>query len=64
MKPIYESLADSYDHISEKIIIARIDADKYKDIRKAEDLKIYPVSFKFIYKIVLFYFIKDFLCNE
>jgi len=42
LKPIYESLADSYDHISEKIIIARIDADKYKDIRKAEDLKIYP----------------------
>jgi len=42
LKPIYESLADSYDHVSEKIIIANIDADKYKEIRKAQGVKSYP----------------------
>ncbi|ORX77589.1 hypothetical protein BCR32DRAFT_235643 [Anaeromyces robustus] len=42
LKPIYEDLADSYDHVSEKVIIARIDADKYKSVVKSQSLKGYP----------------------
>jgi len=42
LKPIYESLADSYDHVSEKVIIARIDADKYKHLVKSQSIKGYP----------------------
>eukprot|EP00833_Pecoramyces_ruminatium_P001367 jgi/Orpsp1_1/1175399/evm.model.c7180000053702.1 len=42
LKPIYEALADAYDHVSEKVIIARIDADKYKALTKSEGLKNYP----------------------
>jgi len=38
----YEALADAYEHVNDKIIIARIDADKYKDIGKAEGIKKYP----------------------
>ncbi|OUM61612.1 hypothetical protein PIROE2DRAFT_12351 [Piromyces sp. E2] len=42
LKPIYESLADSYDHVKEKVYIARIDADKYKPVVKAQGVKSYP----------------------
>jgi len=42
LKPIYEALADSYDHVSEKIIIARIDADKHKPVIKSQNIKGYP----------------------
>jgi len=42
LKPTYEALADAYDHVSEKVHIARIDADKYKDITKSEGIKGFP----------------------
>jgi len=40
--PTYEALADSYDHVKEKIVISRIDADKYRSLGKAEGIKGYP----------------------
>lgn len=53
LKPTYEALADSYDHVSEKVIIARIDADKFQDIRKAEGLRSYPVNLYATYILTL-----------
>jgi len=42
LKETYEAVADSYDHVKEKIYIARIDADKYKPVVKAQGIEVFP----------------------
>ncbi|ORX57180.1 disulfide isomerase [Piromyces finnis] len=42
LKPTYEALADSYDHVKEKVYISRIDADKYKSVVKSQGIKGFP----------------------
>jgi len=42
LKPTYDLVAEAYEHVKEKVIIAKIDADKYKELRKPHNLKSYP----------------------
>jgi len=37
-------VAEAYEHVKEKVHIAKIDADKYKPLAKSQGIKIYPVS--------------------